>query len=827
MRKTIINIISIILLTATATAIGQVRSGAAFLKMLPGARLQAMANTATALIDDPHALYANPAATAFVRPWQWSAGYTKWIADIYNASFMYGRQIRTPWSQNTGIAFGWLYQGVPAFDSSDDHAPVASIGDMVTSLSLGQKLHFLPGHFSAGTTLKYYQSTLAQYVAHSFIVDAGVTARTPFVQLGNDLSGTMTFGGSVTQLGQELRFERVGTPLPLTWRLGTGLYLGNHKNFQFLLTADFVNVRDEESFLSFGTEINVSRLFSLQMGYNFGSELMKKFSIGAGINLEDVRASIGEAFPGKGNSFRLDLATMDNSNMFSRTYRGTTTHHRSAPSNFQLLAPQSKTKLDETPVTLQWQKSFDPDLFDQVYYVVVVDKDSSFIADLIEKGQRDINSFLSKMNNQPHLESTITQETHYSVSNLSSGTYHWIVAAVDRDDHIVFAETNGKLINHFDISQPDLEISSLFFKPYELVTKDDFQGTICVEVKNNGHETIRDVKVKLIDRVVKDNDTASSKHTMMNFEDKLRPGRTTTFYFKWKTEIAGKHKISAFLKPIENEPNLNNNVMAKHFYTIPKGTFSTTDTTLIALSSAHLLPQPILTTIYFDENSSELAETYKDDHETKKSFLVLAERLEEHPQLDVQLIGYWCSEAGESKKLGRQRALAVRDYFTNQGVDAGQINLHTTTSRAGANNLSGAPVSDNCRVKITASSHAQKILFEPMHYYNTDLLESHILFLADVKSPLTLTQSKIVCKTDDIVNEKPLHTSSNEINGKHIWQPDFDRIDQWKNTTALYYLAIKDSLGREFKTLTKKVYLKEKLVVREKDIYSCRSHWGL
>ncbi len=465
MRKVPGNIISIILFITTTTAMSQVRSGAAFLKMLPGARLQAMANTATAVIDDPHALYANPAAAAYVRPWVWSAGYTKWIADIYNASFMYGRQITTPWSRKSGIAFGWLYQGVPSFDSSGDHAPVASTGDMVTSLSLGQPLHFLPGNFAAGTSVKYYQSTLAQYVTHSFIFDAGLSARTPIVQLGRDLSGTMTFGGSMTQLGQELRFERVGTPLPLTWRLGTGLYLGNHQSFQILVTADFVKVRDEESFLSLGTEISASRLFSLQLGYNFGNDLMKKFTIGAGINLEDVKASLGEAFPGRGNAFRFDLASMDNSDLFSRTYRGTATHHQSAPSNFEYISPDKNARLDEAPVILHWQESSDPDLFDQVYYVVVMDKDSAFMADLVEKGQKDINSFLSKINNQPHLASTITQETQFSVSDVSSGTYHWVVAAVDSDDHLVYAKINGEIINRFEISQPDLDISSWFIKP--------------------------------------------------------------------------------------------------------------------------------------------------------------------------------------------------------------------------------------------------------------------------------------------------------------------------------------------------------------------------
>ncbi len=86
---------------AAIPAFGQVRSGGAFLKVLPGARHQGMAGSLTGVIDELHALYANPGATGFLRQWQWSAAYTEWIADSYNLSFYYGKQLRTPWSKHT------------------------------------------------------------------------------------------------------------------------------------------------------------------------------------------------------------------------------------------------------------------------------------------------------------------------------------------------------------------------------------------------------------------------------------------------------------------------------------------------------------------------------------------------------------------------------------------------------------------------------------------------------------------------------------------------------------------------------------------------------
>ena len=66
-------LLSIALVWLTATpASGQVRSGGAFLKVLPGARHQGMAGSLTGVIDELNALYANPGATGFLRPWQWS-----------------------------------------------------------------------------------------------------------------------------------------------------------------------------------------------------------------------------------------------------------------------------------------------------------------------------------------------------------------------------------------------------------------------------------------------------------------------------------------------------------------------------------------------------------------------------------------------------------------------------------------------------------------------------------------------------------------------------------------------------------------------------------
>ena len=85
-----------------------------------------MAGSYTAIVDDPHAIYANPGCVGFFREWQWSVSYTKWIADIYNASFLFGHTLSLPWTQQMRWGVGLLYQGVPEFNNNPTALPAAS-----------------------------------------------------------------------------------------------------------------------------------------------------------------------------------------------------------------------------------------------------------------------------------------------------------------------------------------------------------------------------------------------------------------------------------------------------------------------------------------------------------------------------------------------------------------------------------------------------------------------------------------------------------------------------------------------------------------------------
>ena len=377
----------LLVLLSAHMVFGQIRAGAAFLKMLPGGRLQSMAASHTAVLDEPHAIFANPGATGFLREWQLAATYTKWLADVYNASLIMGKGVRTPWSQRTRFAIGLLYQGVPEFNSTNQNIASASANDMVASLSVGQPLSLISDNISVGSSLKYLRSKLDNFDADAWMVDVGLNARTHRFGLGNSLfpHGIFSAGIALSHVGQDLTFDRVGTPLPRTFRGGLAFIMGTHDGMQLLFSSEYYKVKDEDGAVSVGTELTLNRTISFNGGIDFGADLLKEFSFGASFRLDDINTVFGSDLPGRNKALRLDFASLDDVDFFNRTYRGTASHYPIHPEGFQFLNYCNDDTVLTDNITLKWESSRDPDLFDDVEYALLVDKDRSKLEQLIQQ----------------------------------------------------------------------------------------------------------------------------------------------------------------------------------------------------------------------------------------------------------------------------------------------------------------------------------------------------------------------------------------------------------------------------------------------------------
>lgn len=517
----------IILLTALAALLAnpaeaQIRAGAAYLKIMPGTRQQTLAASTTGALDEMYSLYANPAAAGFLREWQWSASYSDWIADISNLSLTYGRQLRwrTPFANKINVAFGVNYQGVDEFDATRGAQPPASANDLLLTASLAVPLRAFSNQLALGANFKYLRSELAQFHASSAVFDVGILYRTPRLRLPFLFDyGILSAGAAATQFGRALHFAATETPLPKTLRAGLALNLGSHDGVQMQLSADYHDVRHEVSQFSFGVEItnllklvlpeplngSLGRILALRGGYTVNdrasTELVNKWAFGLSVRLDDYmnfsRASERRVFPSQNSAFRFDYGTIDSEfydavQLTSVTYRPLAPERfefvRSDWQSFEMTQPPAGSYTMSDSVSLQWHAAVDPDLFDDVNYLLLVAKDDrALLNPFIEQAEqnqidpallREFNHFDDRSRltqvRAIHLAASdngnVSRDTtfyvasqspviNYSRSGYFPGDYYWMALAYDRNHHFRAAETAGSRVARFHVKgDPDLTI---------------------------------------------------------------------------------------------------------------------------------------------------------------------------------------------------------------------------------------------------------------------------------------------------------------------------------------------------------------------------------
>ena len=437
----------------------QVRAGNGFLKILPGVRNQGFGGSFTGVIDEMHALYANPAATGFLREWQWSTSYTEWIADSYSLSWLYGRRLRTPISRHTRFALGIHYQGVREFNSTaNPAAATASAGDALFNFSVGTPVSFLSPNISIGGNVKYFRSDLDGVVASSWIGDIGILAKTH--RMSVNIPGfeylLLSAGAAYTQLGSPLNFQGVDTPLPKAFRGGVAVNVGRHDGFQMQLTGDYVKFRDEDSQVSIGAEFSWRYLLTVRTGYNFNDNLISKLTFGVSYRLGDLNGLLG-----KNSAMRMDFAYLEGNDLFSPPLRGGINHYPVQPESFRLLSDAPEPLLPGDTLTFAWEGSNDPDLFDNTFYRIVLVKENGAALEALQTETQHSKTMPPELEKnrladgtpllqieQPRTANTPYNPSHRLVINqsLTPGTYYWTVLAYDRDNHARFADGIGQFV---------------------------------------------------------------------------------------------------------------------------------------------------------------------------------------------------------------------------------------------------------------------------------------------------------------------------------------------------------------------------------------------
>lgn len=275
-------------------------SGAAFLKIGPGARPVGMGEAFTGVADDIHSIYWNPAGLASLQRPELTGMHMQWFQDIQYefAAYAHPTRERGTW----GFAVSNLHTDDLQRRTEDTDASLGQFksNDSAYWLSYAYPLN---KKLSVGTNAKYIEQSLDSVKARAFALDAGVRYDT-------DWHG-LRLGGSAQNFGTKVKFQNESDPLPLTFRLGASAPVYRKK---LLISSDVIIPRDHEIGLAVGGEykhyFTKTMAYSVRSGYRTDSDADGLTGISAGGGLTFGRVSCEFAwvpFGELGNSYRYAL----------------------------------------------------------------------------------------------------------------------------------------------------------------------------------------------------------------------------------------------------------------------------------------------------------------------------------------------------------------------------------------------------------------------------------------------------------------------------------------------------------------------------------------
>lgn len=269
-----------------------------FLKTQYSARGAAMANNLLAVKGDVNGMFINPAVLASIQDPQWSINYADHLLDFQAGQLAYTRRLE----KFGTVAIGLLYFNYGNFEETNVFGELTGREFSASEFSLAASLANTLGEgFDYGVNVKFIYSSLDNYSASGFAIDAGLFYTAPY------LSGAQ-FGFSISNLGFLLSnyTSASNDKLPLYVRFGFAKRLA-HLPLLFTVSLNDLTLKTGDSMdilkrFSLGGEFDISKVVKLRLGYDNG------------IN-RDVKPLEGRSFGGLSaglgiywKSFRLDYA---------------------------------------------------------------------------------------------------------------------------------------------------------------------------------------------------------------------------------------------------------------------------------------------------------------------------------------------------------------------------------------------------------------------------------------------------------------------------------------------------------------------------------------
>lgn len=282
--KRIIICLIIYLTASSASYAGSVgTSGAAFLKILPGVRAQAMGGAYTAVASGISGIHWNPAGLAFSGDKEFSAMYMKWISDINYGFLGYAHPVGE--DITVGISGIYLMTKIEGRDAAGQETDDNNFSNFAGTVNFS---YLFSEETSWGINVKYIQEDMDNSKAKAYAYDFG--------NLYSFWEDKLRFGFSVQNLGGKIGLNEKDD-LPFNFKIGFA-FMPLEDKVTFALDGNFPN--DAKERFNAGLEYCPADLVALRCGYrlNYDQKGMDAVSFGLGIvhRYENIIGNIDLAY---------------------------------------------------------------------------------------------------------------------------------------------------------------------------------------------------------------------------------------------------------------------------------------------------------------------------------------------------------------------------------------------------------------------------------------------------------------------------------------------------------------------------------------------------
>ncbi|MEF3280439.1 MAG: PorV/PorQ family protein [Elusimicrobiota bacterium] len=256
-----------------------------FLKIPLGPRPSSMAQAFASIDKDPYSFYYNPAGQLLDNK-VLTLAHNRHFADFNQFFVGYGVKANLDFLPGKDkylfFSLNYFYTSNLEERSGEYESDPFNPGPVEGNFKAGDICFSLNYAFSYssnslfGVGLKYINQKISDESGYSFAFDIGVIKKTKIY--GKDIN----LGFSILNIGPGIKFISKRYDLPLTFRLGSSLYLNS-----LLLSFDITKYIDNYPYFSLGFENKIGKYLFIRIGYRYrlyGNELgfWSGFSTGLG-----------------------------------------------------------------------------------------------------------------------------------------------------------------------------------------------------------------------------------------------------------------------------------------------------------------------------------------------------------------------------------------------------------------------------------------------------------------------------------------------------------------------------------------------------------------